>query len=103
MDLWQQRFGDDGAAVGTPERVTTGVGLRQVAFSPDGALLASCGSDSRARIWSRDGHQLVQIALGGVGSRVGFSPDGRLVFVASGLNGRIGNALTNVGNAVDAP
>jgi TolB protein len=40
MDLWQQRVSSEGRPRGAPERLTTGIGMRSAAFSPDGAKLA---------------------------------------------------------------
>jgi Tol biopolymer transport system component len=37
-DLWRQRIGD-GAPIGTPERVTTGLEIRDFAFSRDGSRI----------------------------------------------------------------
>jgi eukaryotic-like serine/threonine-protein kinase len=39
-DLWRQRIAADGSATRQPERVTTGLDVRDVAFSPDGSRLA---------------------------------------------------------------
>jgi eukaryotic-like serine/threonine-protein kinase len=38
-DLWRQRIGADGSPSGQPERVTTGLDVRDAAFSPDGSRL----------------------------------------------------------------
>jgi TolB protein len=39
-DLWRQRIDADGSPTGQPERVTRGLEVRDVAFSPDGSRLA---------------------------------------------------------------
>ena len=40
MDLWQQAVAEDGTPMGDPMAVTTGLGMRSAAFSPDGSKLA---------------------------------------------------------------
>ena len=40
MDLWQQAVAEDGKPMGDPIAVTTGLGIRSAAFSPDGSKLA---------------------------------------------------------------
>ena len=40
MDLWQQTVTDDGRALGEPVALTSGLGIRTAAFSPDGRRLA---------------------------------------------------------------
>ncbi len=35
MDLWQQRLGSAGTSTGSPERLTTGIGMTDAFFSSD--------------------------------------------------------------------
>ena len=43
-DLWQQALGPDGRPVGDPQPVTTAVGMRTAAFSPDGVFTENLGT-----------------------------------------------------------
>jgi len=57
-------------------------GAPGVAFSPDGARLASIGADGTAKVWdTASGGQLLTLsgASGDTGYSVAFSPDGRLL------------------------
>ena len=51
MDLWQQRIHENGTPQGEPEPVTTGVGIRTAAFSPDGTKLAYSRGGPVANVW----------------------------------------------------
>jgi WD40 repeat protein len=57
-----------------------------VAFSPDGHLLASCGADETVRVWEvAAGTQMRTLTSHGAEvSRVAFSPDGRLLASVEG-------------------
>ena len=51
MDLWQQAVADDGAPVGDPIAVTSGINLRSAAFSPDESKLAYSVGGTIAGVW----------------------------------------------------
>ena len=51
MDLWRQRLDEAGAPVGDAEPITTGVGMRYAAFSPDGSSLAYSKGRTIANVW----------------------------------------------------
>lgn len=51
MDLWQQRMADDGTPEGTPQPLTTGIGITQAAFSPDGAKLIYSKGRQVGNLW----------------------------------------------------
>jgi TolB protein len=51
MDLWQQRIGGDGKPKGEAVPITTGLGMRSAAFSPDGARLAYSRGRLVSNVW----------------------------------------------------
>ncbi len=51
MDLWEQSIGDDGRPEGVARPITTGLGIRSVAFSPDGAKLAYSRGRLVSNVW----------------------------------------------------
>ncbi len=56
----------------------------RVAFSPDGRLLVSESADNTARLWNIEtGRQLLSINMKERGAAVAFSPDGKLIALAT--------------------
>ena len=51
MDLWQQAVAEDGTPMGDPIAVTTGLGIRSAAFSPDGTKLAYSLRGRVSTVW----------------------------------------------------
>src|SRR5207247_8032699 len=75
--------------------------VSDVAFSPNGKLLATTGSDGTVRLWNPVTDQAVGAPLQagraqGGASVVAFSPDGKLLATASGNSGtvRVWNSVT---------
>jgi WD40 repeat protein len=58
--------------------------IGRLAFSPNGELLLSESGDSTARLWNVDnGLEVLLIKLKERGASVAFSPDGKLLAVAT--------------------
>jgi len=71
--IWDATTGE------TTQKLAAGTSaMRDVAWSPDGAKLATCGDDSRVRIWdARTGGRLLELkGHPGVVWSVDWSPDG---------------------------
>jgi Tol biopolymer transport system component len=50
-DLWTQPVEEDGRPAGEPQRLTTGVGMQQAAFSPDGRRLIYSRGGQQVNVW----------------------------------------------------
>ena len=92
MDLWQQRIGEDGSLQGEPEPVTTGIGMRTAAFSPDGTKLAYSRGGPVGNVWRvpirketpATWDDAEQITFDRAWTRgLDLSPDGRTLLVSS--------------------
>ena len=57
--------------------------IMSVAFSPDGAMLATASAGGNARIWSRDGTPLSILKHTGGLTNISFSPDSQILLSAS--------------------
>jgi WD40 repeat protein len=58
--------------------------VREVAFTPDGRLLATSSIDRTARVWEvASGQERTRVTHEGIVRGVAFSPDGRLLATGS--------------------
>ena len=96
MDLWQQAVAEDGTPMGDPTAVTTGLGIRSAAFSPDGTKLAysrkagspASGACPSSRTGPRPGRMRQKGDLGrALIEFVDVSPDGQQLAVSSDRRG----------------
>lgn len=80
---------DLGPLAGLLRTPKTGVSTRQIAFSPDGRMLASADSDKAVRIWEVGVNRIIRLLPGHGGAHsVAFSPDGALL-AAGGDDGKV--------------
>src|SRR6266850_2411282 len=57
--------------------------IRDFAWSPDGASIATCGDDGRVRVWETIGGELLESFPAAVGQKIYFSADGQQVWVCN--------------------
>src|SRR6266850_2054088 len=55
--------------------------IRDFAWSPDGASIATCGDDGRVRVWDTQAGDLLCSFPAAIGNKIYFSADGRKVWV----------------------
>src|SRR5258706_7836740 len=55
--------------------------IRDFAWSPDGATIATCGDDGRVRVWDTEAGDLLCSFPAAIGNKIYFSADGRKVWV----------------------
>lgn len=65
-------------------------GVLQVAFAPDGKLVATCGQDGSARVYSTSGAFLCELpGVGGWVEHLAWAPDSERIAIASGRGVRV--------------